>query len=325
MPQNLQDQILQRIVRLSADGNSQREVVRMLGVTKRLADHIRGSVEVRWKSPRHGKTVNFTEWSEQNASSQLLACECRWSADLGGGCQFKPFGDGFWLPDIGRGVQPDVLGSLWSTGDAAVSWGGGTECGTGDTVSSVMSPGCPYTRVTVGSGCDVGKGRGWLMPASSLMMEIVARQSWYGCNPPWGRSELVVVNGAMNLHRYIQILRNQMLPWTIGVFGRNFVYIQDNALPHTARDSSAFLDQQDVKLMDWPDWSLDMNPIEHVWDQMSVWIRDMDDPPSTVAELNNAVHQAWAAVRPGRVRTLVESMPRRVRAVLATRGGHTRY
>ena len=78
-----------------------------------------------------------------------------------GGCQFKPFGDGFWPPDIGLGNQPDVLGSLWSTGDAAVSRGGGTECGTpdnGNTVSSVKSPGCPYTTVTVGSGCAIGKG-----------------------------------------------------------------------------------------------------------------------------------------------------------------------
>ena len=58
---------------------------------------------------------------------------------------------------------------------------------------------------------------------------------------------------------------------------------------------------------------------------MSVWIRGMDDPPSTVAKINNAVRQAWAAVRPGRVRTLVESMPRRVRALLAVRGGYTRY
>ena len=68
-----------------------------------------------------------------------------------------------------------------------------------------------------------------------------------------------------------------------------------------------------------------MNPIEHVWDQMSDWIRDMDDPPSIVAELNNAVHQAWAAVRPGRVQTLVESMPCRVRDLLSDGGGHTRY
>ena len=61
-----------------------------------------------------------------------------------------------------------------------------------------------------------------------------------GCNPPWGRSELVVVDGAVNRYRYIQILRNQMLPWATGVFGRNFVYIHDNAPPHTARDTAAF-------------------------------------------------------------------------------------
>ena len=80
------------------------------------------------------------------------------------------------------------------------------------------------------------------------------------------------------------------------MFGRNFVHVQDNAPPHTACDMAALLDQQDVEAMDWPARSPDMNPIEHVCDQMSVWIRDKDDPPtpSTVDELNNAVHQAWA-------------------------------
>ena len=69
-----------------------------------------------------------------------------------------------------------------------------------------------------------------------------------------------------------------MLPWATGVFGYNFVYIQDNAPPLTARDTAAFLDQQDIEAMDWPAQSPDMNPNKHVWDQMSVWIRDMDDP-----------------------------------------------
>ena len=110
-----------------------------------------------------------------------------------------------------------------------------------------------------------------------------------------------------------------MLPWATGatgVFRRNFVYVLDNAPPHTARDTAAFLDQQVVEAMDWPARSPDMNPIEHVWVQMSVWIRNMDDPPSTVAELNNAACQAWAAV---------ENIPRPVRDLLAARGGHTRY
>ena len=35
-----------------------------------------------------------------------------------------------------------------------------------------------------------------------------------------GRGELVVVDVAMNRHRCVHILRNQMLPWVTGVFGR---------------------------------------------------------------------------------------------------------
>ena len=72
--------------------------------------------------------------------------------------------------------------------------------------------------------------------------------------------------------------------------------------------------------MDWPSMGPDMNPIEHIWVQMSFWIRDKEYPPCNLAELRQAVRQAWRAVRPRRVRTLVESMPRLVRAVLAARG-----
>ena len=144
-----------------------------------------------------------------------------------------------------------------------------------------------------------------------------------GCNPPWGKSELVVVDGAINGHQYILILGNQMLPWAMAVFGRNFVHVQDNTTSHTARDMATILGST------WC-WSHGPASSESKYEPMfgikcqsgsETWM----NPPSTVAELNNAVRQAWAAVRPGKVWVLVESMPRRVRALLAARGGHTRY
>ena len=49
-----------------------------------------------------------------------------------------------------------------------------------------MCPGFSSITVTVGSGCAVGKGRGWLMPASSLMMKFLAHQSWYGVQSTMG-------------------------------------------------------------------------------------------------------------------------------------------
>ena len=307
MPQNLSELIQQRIVRLLADGNSQREVARMLEVFQRCMSKILlHNRETGWphqwkrggskKIPMPGKTVNCSECSERT--------------------------------DFGLDVQPDVLGSLCSTGDAAVSGGHRVWnlSDNGETVSSVVSPGSPYTTVTVGSGCAVGKGRGWLMPASSLIMESWPVSHGMGCNPPW--EEEVAGPGRWS-HKQASVHpdteESNVAMGDGGGLEVIFVYVQDNAPPHTACGMAAFLDQQDVEVMEWLDRSPDMKPVEHAWDQMSVWIRDMGDPASTVAELNNAARQLWAVARPGRVRTLVNSMPFHVRALLATGGGHTRY
>ena len=56
---------------------------------------------------------------------------------------------------------------------------------------------------------------------------------------------------------------------------------------------------------------------------MTVCIRAVDNPPTTEAQLCVAVQKDWVTLRPVRLRTLVRSMPRRVRAILAAGGGHT--
>ena len=331
----------------------------------RLADDIRGSVEVRRKSPRHGKTVNCSERAKRTVSSQLV-WECRRSADweadvslnhsetdcdcrilVSASSQMSQahFGTQATAPWVGEEAQSVGLQTMetiyfqwWVPVLPIPQWQSGRVC---RRQGERLIDACVQPN-------DGNRG-----PSVMVWGEIQNR----------GRSELVVVDGAINRHWYIQILRNQMLPWATGVFGRNFVYVQDDAPPHTARDTASFLDQQDVKVMDWPARSPDMNPIEQLsmfgikcQSRSETWMTPPTHthlytpslhppyttppthhpptplhppppptPPPELAELNNAVRQAWAAVRPGRVRTLVERMPRRVRALLAARGGHTRY
>ena len=92
-----------------------------------------------------------------------------------------------------------------------------------------------------------------------------------------GKSELVIVEGPMNQQVYRRVLRQNLLPWTRDIFRNNFVVVQDNAPPRKERAAMIFHENQDVEVMEWPTKSAAMNPIEHIWDQMSIHIRDIYD------------------------------------------------
>ena len=73
----------------------------------------------------------------------------------------------------------------------------------------------------------------------------------------------------------------------------------------------------------WPPMSPDMNPIEHVWPMVT---RALEG--SVFAgkdQLWSALQEAFANISPDQIRKLYESMPRRMAAVIAARGGPTRY
>ena len=50
--------------------------------------------------------------------------------------------------------------------------------------------------------------------------------------------------------------------------GPNAVYQHDNARPHTARIVTDNFQQNNVNVQEWPACSLDLSPIEHLWDQL---------------------------------------------------------
>ena len=64
---------------------------------------------------------------------------------------------------------------------------------------------------------------------------------------------------------------------------------------------------------------------EHIWDNWDKRVRQCKPPPQTLDQLCQMLQQEWRTIPRNNVRKLIESMPRRCRAVFAVRGGHTRY
>lgn len=138
-----------------------------------------------------------------------------------------------------------------------------------------------------------------------------------------GRTQLVHVQGNLNAVRYRDEILNRHVVPTIDA-GRD-IFQHDNARPHTARITTDFLANNNITVLPWPSKSPDLNPIEHLWDQLDKRLRRRQLQPQTRLQLVNALRDEWRRIPQRRIRRLIQSMPRRCRAVIDARGGHTRY
>ncbi|GBO02551.1 hypothetical protein AVEN_133483-1 [Araneus ventricosus] len=107
----------------------------------------------------------------------------------------------------------------------------------------------------------------------------------------------------------------------------NGAFQQDNCTSHRSRLATVWLDEHssDFFLMNWPPSSPDLNPIEHLWDVLEKDAKAHPTTPETLTELWIALANVWQTIPVDRFGKLVESMLRRVEAVIKVRGGPTRY
>ncbi len=80
-----------------------------------------------------------------------------------------------------------------------------------------------------------------------------------------------------------------------------------------------------MKVLIWPANSPDMNPIEHLWTHVKNQLKKYDSPPSGVLELWERVEETWNAIPVEVCQNLIESMPRRLEAVIKAKGKWTKY
>ena len=136
---------------------------------------------------------------------------------------------------------------------------------------------------------------------------------------------LIIVEGNLTGQRYIdQILTPVVIPY-IGGMGKDSVFMDDNARPHRARIVDTCLRQHHVTRMDWPACSPDLNPIEHVWDQLGRAVQQRLNVNSTLVDLRRYMLEEWDRLPIDKLQQLIHGMRRRCDACIAAAGGATRY
>ncbi|GFT66312.1 transposable element Tcb1 transposase [Trichonephila clavipes] len=135
---------------------------------------------------------------------------------------------------------------------------------------------------------------------------------------------LVRIAGIFNSQRYIsEVLQPVALPYLKGL--ATAIFQQDNARPHVARIVQRFFVNHQIELLPWPARSPDLSPIENMWSMVAQRLSQITPPAATPDQLWQRMEAAWSDVPQERIKSLFESMPRRVAAVISNNGGYPGY
>ena len=139
----------------------------------------------------------------------------------------------------------------------------------------------------------------------------------------WWIPAQVVVNGNLNWQRYLNDIVVPVVMPNLLRIGNGATFQDDNACPHRPSGVQEFFCQHGIQRMEWPARSLDMNPVENLWELLDCRLRGRPHIPQTLAELRQVLVDEWHDIPQVDITNLIGNMRRRCTELLRVNGGHT--
>ncbi len=128
---------------------------------------------------------------------------------------------------------------------------------------------------------------------------------------------------------YIQILNHNLA----GIWKSELVFMQNNASIHRVRKSKLWFQENDIEIMKWPSYSLNLNSIENLWALLKKKIYKVYSNLNSLKgkdekaeiQLFQILEKTRENLRKKVMKGLIFSMSRRCAAVIKAKDWHTKY